>query len=108
MIIHGHHVEGNVIDSQTRCSHYHQIEDVIAIKFKCCQTYYPCYKCHQEKADHHAILWTEEEFDTEAILCGVCGKTISIETYLGGNSTCPQCEVAFNPGCKIHRHLYFE
>ena len=26
--------------------------DVIAIKFKCCNKYYPCYKCHEEHESH--------------------------------------------------------
>lgn len=108
MIIHGHNVEGNVIDNQTRCAHYHQAEDVIAIKFKCCETYYPCYKCHQEEADHQAELWAKAEFDAKAILCGVCGTELSITEYLNRNATCPHCQAAFNPGCKRHRHLYFE
>ncbi|NYF23235.1 putative CHY-type Zn-finger protein [Sporosarcina sp. JAI121] len=23
-------------------------------------------------------------------------------------SACPECSAAFNPGCSLHRHLYFE
>ena len=48
MICKGHHVAGNVIDSETRCAHYHTELDIIAIKFYCCDTYFPCYQCHEE------------------------------------------------------------
>ena len=37
--------------------------DVIAIKFKCCDKYYPCYKCHDEHESHSIQRWTEKEFD---------------------------------------------
>ena len=37
--------------------------DVIAIKFKCCNKYYPCYKCHEEHESHAIKRWTEKEFD---------------------------------------------
>ena len=39
----GHHVAGDVIDSETRCTHYHSELDIIAIKFYCCDTYFPCF-----------------------------------------------------------------
>lgn len=39
---------GSIIDVNTRCIHYHTNLDIIAIKFKCCDIYYPCYKCHEE------------------------------------------------------------
>ena len=41
-------VYGSLIDTETRCRHYFTEEDIIAIKFKCCNKYYPCYKCHNE------------------------------------------------------------
>lgn len=48
-------VYGSLIDTETRCRHYFTEEDIIAIKFKCCNKYYPCYKCHNE-FEKHAIL----------------------------------------------------
>ncbi len=36
-------VYGSLIDTETRCRHYFTEEDIIAIKFKCCNKYYPCY-----------------------------------------------------------------
>lgn len=56
-------IYGSVIDKETRCTHYHSFLDVIAIKFKCCNKYYPCYKCHEEHESHAIKRWTEKEFD---------------------------------------------
>ncbi len=39
---------GSRIDSNTRCKHWNSKLDIIAIKFACCQKYYPCYLCHSE------------------------------------------------------------
>ncbi|MCH5600260.1 CHY zinc finger protein [Niabella ginsengisoli] len=53
-------VKGPVVDEHTRCIHYHSEEDVIAIKMKCCNEYYPCIKCHNETADHAAAVWPKK------------------------------------------------
>ncbi|HNV29617.1 MAG TPA: CHY zinc finger protein [Cyclobacteriaceae bacterium] len=106
-IIGGLMVKGKVIDNQTRCSHYHTDLDIIAIKFKCCDTYYPCYSCHKESADHKAITWPENEWDHKAILCGVCGHELTVKEYMASNNTCPLCQSSFNPNCKKHYDLYF-
>lgn len=100
-------VKGQVIDEQTRCTHYHSERDIIAIKFKCCNTYYPCYHCHQE-VNHNMERWKREEFDEKAILCGVCGHELTIHEYLNASHSCPYCEASFNPGCQLHHHIYFE
>ena len=101
-------VKGNTIDDQTRCSHYHSDLDVIAIKFKCCNTYYPCFSCHAETEWHAPELWKKEEFYNFAILCGVCKHEMTIQAYLDCNSICPNCKAAFNPKCSNHYQLYFE
>lgn len=100
-------VLGAVTDDQTRCIHYHSALDVIAIKFKCCGRYYPCYKCHNESEAHPIRVWKKNEFDEHAILCGVCKKELTIEAYLH-TSACPYCHAAFNPGCKTHLSIYFD
>ncbi|WP_163537555.1 CHY zinc finger protein [Gracilibacillus sp. YIM 98692] len=100
-------VYGYIVDHQTRCEHYHTKLDVIAIKFKCCQKYYPCYKCHQACEDHDIEVWKAAEFDEKAILCGVCGKEHTINEYLH-TDRCIECKALFNEGCKNHYHLYFE
>ena len=107
-IIYGVMVKGKVTDNQTRCSHYHTSLDIIAIKFKCCDTYYPCYQCHRESADHQANTWELSERGEKAILCGVCGHQLTIREYLESNNMCTSCQSSFNPNCKKHYHLYFK
>ena len=101
-------VKGKAVDDETRCEHYHSPLDIIAIRFKCCGEYYPCYQCHEESTDHRAQVWNKEEWDTKAILCGVCKEELSINEYFRSNNACPHCGSAFNPGCSKHYHLYFE
>jgi uncharacterized CHY-type Zn-finger protein len=101
-------VKGKTVDNQTRCVHYYSPLDVIAIKFKCCGEYYPCYQCHEETADHQAVAWKKEEWDNKAVLCGVCATELTIHEYLNSDNRCPYCQSAFNPGCSKHYHLYFE
>ncbi len=106
--IRGINVFGKPVDNQTRCVHWHSELDIIAIKFKCCDKYYPCFSCHEEEADHDHQVWPKAEFDQKAILCGVCGNELTIEDYMDSNNTCPTCKSGFNPGCSKHYHLYFE
>ena len=101
-------VKGFIIDEQTRCKHYHSVLDIIAIKFKCCNEYYPCYYCHLEATDHISMLWRKTEFDEKAILCGACFNELTIVNYKACNYECPVCKTAFNPLCLNHDHLYFE
>ncbi|WP_416825414.1 CHY zinc finger protein [Ectobacillus polymachus] len=100
-------VYGFTVDNQTRCKHYATEKDIIAIKFKCCNTYYPCYKCHEECEDHPIVVWKKEEFDKLAILCGVCKTEHTIQQYMHANH-CLHCGSTFNEGCRKHYHLYFE
>ena len=101
-------VKGKTIDDHTRCIHFQSPLDVIAIKFKCCGEYYPCYTCHMEEADHEAQVWRKNEFGTQAILCGICKNEMTIATYLETKDHCPFCHASFNPNCSNHYHLYFE
>ena|ERR1051325_5949225 len=101
-------VKGKIVDSHTRCVHYHSPLDIIAIKFKCCGEYYPCYQCHEEEADHAPQVWPKNEFATKAVLCGMCYNEMTIEEYLNSNYQCPFCHAPFNPKCEGHYHLYFE
>ncbi|MGD6833550.1 CHY zinc finger protein [Sutcliffiella halmapala] len=101
-------VLGQTVDKETRCVHYHSAKDIIAIKFYCCQTYFPCYQCHDEKADHLRQVWPKETHQEKAILCGSCKTELSIQEYLQCHSKCPVCKSTFNPGCQVHYHLYFE
>ena len=101
-----HYVFGVEVDEQTRCAHYHQSFDVIAIKHVCCKRYYPCHLCHEVLADHPAEVRPIERFHESAVLCGVCELELTITDYLATN-TCPGCRAEFNPGCKLHRENYF-
>jgi len=101
-------VFGKVIDDNTRCQHYHSAFDIIAIKFKCCEKYYPCFQCHEETAGHAAQTWSKDEWDIPAILCGVCKTELTINEYMRSGHCCPDCKAAFNPNCSKHYHLYFQ
>ncbi|WP_368498075.1 helix-turn-helix domain-containing protein [Herbiconiux sp. A18JL235] len=100
-------VLGPTVDAQTRCVHYRGPLDVVAIRFACCGEYYPCHLCHEQTADHPAAVWPLAERDRRAVLCGVCDHELTIADYLASTS-CPSCAAAFNPGCSLHTHLYFE
>ncbi len=107
-LIHGEEINGVSVDAQTRCAHYKTELDVIAIKFKCCQRWFPCIECHHECADHSVERWAAAEGSERAILCGACGHQQTMAEYLDGNSICPVCNANFNPACSKHYHLYFE
>lgn len=95
------------IDKEGRCKHYQSPVDIIAIKFKCCNTYYSCIYCHLENAAHLPEKWDMELFNQKAILCGECMEEMSISSYLSCDNICPHCSSAFNPKCKNHYHFYF-
>lgn len=107
-LIYGETVIGVDVDAQTRCAHYKSEFDIIAIKFKCCGRYFPCYECHAELENHRPQTWAKSGFGANAILCGGCGHQLKIIEYLKCNSICPRCNSKFNPGCAKHYHLYFE
>lgn len=100
-------VYGPVVDEETRCVHYHTSLDIIAIKFKCCGRFYPCYKCHEESESHPIERWQQKEFIEQAILCGHCKNTLSIKEYMQ-STNCPHCGAKFNSRCKAHYHIYFD
>ncbi|CAN5152354.1 CHY zinc finger protein [soil metagenome] len=108
MKVHSVEIIGTDVDAQTRCAHYNSEIDIIAIKFKCCGKWFPCFKCHAGHTNHSAEVWSVEESDTLAILCGICGYQLAISEYFKCASVCPKCFSNFNPGCANHYHLYFE
>ena len=97
---------GALVDDETRCIHWAGPTDVVAMRFACCDTYYPCFACH-EGAGHPAAVWPRARFDEPAVLCGVCRRELTVNEYLAVDA-CPHCLAAFNPGCALHHHLYFE
>jgi uncharacterized CHY-type Zn-finger protein len=100
-------VHGATVDDQTRCIHYRTELDVVAIKFACCGRYYPCHACHAEAESHAARRWPRGAGGEPAILCGVCRSELTIDAYRA-TDVCPACGAAFNPGCRLHAHLYFD
>ena len=107
-IIHSHLVFGREIGERTECSHWHSFRDIVAIKFPCCDTYYSCYDCHLEMADHRVFPRPHDQFGQPCVLCGACGHELTAHEYLQCENQCPSCKAAFNPGCASHYHLYFE
>jgi uncharacterized CHY-type Zn-finger protein len=105
--IHGVEVNGVQVDGETRCAHHQTHNDIIAIKFACCGKWFPCYQCHEERADHPVSRWSQEQFDEQAVLCGACGYQLTIREYLGSRSVCPRCRRQFNAGCARHHRFYF-
>ncbi|WP_228550145.1 CHY zinc finger protein [Salinibacillus xinjiangensis] len=96
------------MDSQTRCKHYHSNEDVIAIRMGCCETFYACYKCHEELSNHQAMSVKKTDFHQPHVLCGNCNYILTVNEYITSKYQCPHCRIAFNPNCSLHNHLYFE
>lgn len=106
--IFGLDVFGIELDPETRCAHYHREDDIVAIKFKCCDEWFACYECHAALADHPAKVWPTVDFNKKVILCGACGQQLSATEYFACESKCPSCDRTFNPSCTNHRHLYFQ
>jgi uncharacterized CHY-type Zn-finger protein len=106
--VHGVPVFGVEVDPQTRCAHYDSDRDVIALRFACCDRYYPCFRCHEAVADHEADRWPRDGFGRPAVLCGVCGTELAVSEYRGCGHTCPECDAPFNPGCADHEDRYFQ
>ncbi|MFC4989502.1 CHY zinc finger protein [Saliphagus infecundisoli] len=101
-------LRGVAVDRETRCAHYDDPVDVIAFRFPCCGTYYPCFSCHEELADHDGERIPRSAFGEPGVLCGACGATLSVEAYLACDEACPDCGAAFNPGCRRHHDRYLE
>ena len=101
-------VRGLDLDPQTRCAHWHSERDIIAIRMRCCGTYFACRECHDALAGHDVQVWPRAEWNQPTVLCGACGHELTVHEYLACDSRCPDCAAAFNPGCKTHHHLYFE
>ena len=100
-------LRGVRVDAATRCAHYDGPRDVIAIRFACCDLYYPCFRCHRAAAPHSSVPWPRERLREAAVLCGACGTTMTAARYLASDHTCPHCGAPFNPGCAAHHDRYF-
>ena len=67
-------VRGVDLDGETRCAHWHSPLDVIAIRMKCCGIYHACKDCHDALAGHAIKVWPRAEWDTPAVMCGICRR----------------------------------
>ncbi|MFP8889020.1 CHY zinc finger protein [Natrialbaceae archaeon A-CW2] len=101
-------VRGLEVDDETRCAHYASERDVVALRFGCCEAFYPCFQCHDAVADHDPEPWPLERFDEPAVYCGACDSTVTASAYLEAENVCPECDAEFNPGCRDHYDRYFE
>jgi uncharacterized CHY-type Zn-finger protein len=101
-------VRGVDVDAETRCVHWRSAVDIVAIKMACCGVYWACKDCHEELAGHAIAIWPRGGWDARAVLCGACGREMTIREYLGCEARCPACGAGFNPGCSRHYHFYFE
>jgi len=100
-------LRGVAVGPETRCAHYDGPRDVIAIRFACCEVYYPCIECHAVTTDHPATSWPHARRHESVVLCGACDRTMAATAYLQADHTCPHCGAAFNPGCAAHHDRYF-
>ncbi|QLH76696.1 hypothetical protein HZS55_04980 [Halosimplex rubrum] len=100
-------LRGVDVDPETRCVHYDDAVDVVALRFPCCDRYYPCFRCHDAVTDHDPERVPRAAFGEPGVLCGVCGTALSVREYLDCDDTCPECGASFNPGCRRHRDRYF-
>ncbi|WP_115864728.1 CHY zinc finger protein [Halorussus litoreus] len=102
----GVQVRGVEVDAETRCAHYDTERDVVALKFACCDAYYPCFRCHEAVEDHDPERLSVES-SASAVLCGACGAELTPREFVNGDHECPDCGAAFNPGCADHYERYF-
>lgn len=100
-------IRGSAVDPETRCAHYDSERDVIAIKFRCCESFYPCFRCHEESTAHDPLRWPVDRLSEAIVFCGRCRSRISGSAYVNGDHTCPNCGGDFNPGCESHYDRYF-
>ena len=100
-------LRGIAVDPETRCAHYDGGQDVIAIRFSCCEVYYPCFECHRAATDHTPTRWPAERRTEPAVLCGACDIPMTARAYRAAAHACPHCDAPFNPGCRAHWNRYF-
>ena len=91
------------LDDEGRCSHYHQANDIVALKCSQCKKYFACYKCHDEIENHKFVSTDKENFP---VMCGHCGILLNFDDYALG--TCIKCKSVFNPNCHLHWDIYFK
>lgn len=56
------------------------------IHFECCKSYFPCHYCHNERAEHEAVL-----VKPSSRKCLVCGKVFSVGLATTQPVNCKNC-----------------
>lgn len=102
-------IHGAWIDHNTRCKHWNLELDIIALKFKCCGKYYPCYLCHAEYNDHEPRRWLGSDLSlVPMVVCGVCYHEYTYTEYATLEYSCDKCLSKFNPKCSLHMDYYVD
>ncbi|SCU99946.1 LAMI_0G01882g1_1 [Lachancea mirantina] len=109
-------INGQIVDDESRCIHWHSEVDIICFKLKCCRKFYACYACHENLEDHRIErydLGKDDDMKERVVLCGKCKNAMTFEEYIGqkpgaGDLNCPFCNSVFNPYCRLHYDKYFE
>ncbi|MFC3931979.1 CHY zinc finger protein [Streptococcus dentapri] len=99
-------IQGLLLDSRSRCQHYHTTLDIVGLKCFDCQRYYACYQCHDSLEDHSFQAYPRKYQQDLVVICGVCHLEMTIEQYQAV-SACPSCQSPFNPKCSQHDNIYF-
>ncbi|MGD7003392.1 CHY zinc finger protein [Corynebacterium halotolerans] len=102
----GVRIRGTAVDGQGRCAHYHSEWDIIANRCATCDTWWACFRCHRDHADHPFGRVVADSGVTGA-RCGACGHEMNYAEYSAA-TRCLKCGHPFNPGCAAHAPLYFE
>lgn len=93
-----HLVVGVAVDDETRCAHYRSERDIVAIRFPCCETYYPCFRCHETCVNHDAERWPRGRFNEPAVCCGACGTELSVRTTSTATTSARTVRLCSIPG----------
>ncbi|MDN2452207.1 CHY zinc finger protein [Lactobacillus sp. UCMA15818] len=96
-------IYGIEIDTDGRCYHYHQQNDIVGLKCQRCNEYFACYKCHDNLRDHSFVSCDKNDYPA---ICGKCRKKMTFDDYKNGY--CPSCHAGFNPNCHLHWDIYFK
>ncbi|MBS9338632.1 hypothetical protein G6R29_03160 [Fructobacillus sp. M2-14] len=96
-------MHGIGLGSKGTCTHYHKDVDIAGLLCGRCEKYYACFKCHDELTNHSFAPSSTKE--GHPVLCGSCLTLLTYIEYQEG--ACVNCKAPFNPGCALHKNLYF-
>ncbi|WP_252177441.1 CHY zinc finger protein [Endozoicomonas sp. 4G] len=84
------------------CVHYDRL---CYVSFQCCNTFFPCHKCHNEKVDLKEITCKtkKQAKDATMLKCSLCDYEGEINE---GSQTCPNCKKQMSEyHCAICKHF---